>query len=122
MRPPFPGMDPWLENPTLWPGVHNWLITAIADDSRPKLAPRYFVGVESRTTVLTGLDIDLCLSARRRDSTRWNRTPTAIGTGVAVLERPDVQTFPCRRAGRRGDRRELSRNRGASGPKARHRH
>ncbi len=44
MRPPFPGMDPWLENPIIWPGVHNWLITAIADDLAPKLAPRYFVG------------------------------------------------------------------------------
>jgi hypothetical protein len=26
MRPPFPGMDPWLEHPALWPDVHNRLI------------------------------------------------------------------------------------------------
>ena len=30
MRPPFPGMDPWLEHPAIWPDVHNRLITAIA--------------------------------------------------------------------------------------------
>ncbi len=25
MRPPFPGMDPWLESLGLWPNVHNSL-------------------------------------------------------------------------------------------------
>jgi hypothetical protein len=42
-------MDPWLEHPALWPGVHNRLIVAIADELVPKLAPRYFVAVEVRT-------------------------------------------------------------------------
>jgi hypothetical protein len=46
---PFPGMDPWLEHPGLWPGVHNRLIAAIADDLVPKVAPRYFVDVEQHT-------------------------------------------------------------------------
>ncbi len=32
MRPQFPGMDPWLEHPDLWPDVHNSLITAIRDE------------------------------------------------------------------------------------------
>ena len=58
MRPPFPGMDPWLEDPTLWPDVHNSLITSIRDVLAPQLRPRYFVGLESRTTVLTGLDVE----------------------------------------------------------------
>ena len=31
MKPLFPGMNPWLEHPTLWPDVHNSLITAIRD-------------------------------------------------------------------------------------------
>jgi hypothetical protein len=59
MRPAFPGMDPWLEHPDLWPDVHNSLITAMRDTLAPLVRPRYFVGVESRTTVLTGLDVDL---------------------------------------------------------------
>lgn len=53
MRPRFPGMDPWLEHPGLWPGVHNRLIAAIADDLGPRLAPRYFVAVEQHTYVTT---------------------------------------------------------------------
>jgi hypothetical protein len=52
-------MDAWLENPTLWPDVHSSLITSIRDALTPILSPRYFVGVESRTTLLTALDIDL---------------------------------------------------------------
>ncbi len=49
MPTPFPGMDPWLEHPGLWPGVHNRLITAIADELVPMVAPRYFVDVEQQT-------------------------------------------------------------------------
>jgi Protein of unknown function (DUF4058) len=58
MRPQFPGMDPWLEQATLWPDVHSSLITSIRDTLAPVLAPRYFVGVQTRTTVLSGLDIE----------------------------------------------------------------
>jgi hypothetical protein len=39
-------MDPWLEHPDLWVGVHNRLIAAISDEIVPKVAPRYFVAVE----------------------------------------------------------------------------
>lgn len=58
MRPPFPGMDPWLEDPDLWPDVHNSLIVSIRDAIAPLVRPRYFAGVDSRTTVLSGSDQD----------------------------------------------------------------
>ena len=48
MRCPFPGMDPWLEHPSLWPDVHNSLIVAIREDLSPRLAPHYYVGLERR--------------------------------------------------------------------------
>lgn len=48
MRAPFPGMDPWLEDPILWPDVHNRLIAAIADAMAPLIAPKYYIGLESR--------------------------------------------------------------------------
>lgn len=48
MRPPFPGMDPWLEHPAIWPGVHSSLIASIRDELAAKLAPRYFVDIEER--------------------------------------------------------------------------
>ena len=37
----FPGMDPYLENPALWPNVHGRLIVAIADALSPLLLPKY---------------------------------------------------------------------------------
>ena len=48
MRSPFPGMDPYLENPELWSAVHSRLIVAIADDLVDHLSERYRVEVEKR--------------------------------------------------------------------------
>ncbi|MFN8493214.1 MAG: DUF4058 family protein [Caldilineaceae bacterium] len=48
MPTPFPGMDPYLERPNLWSGVHNRLIIALADLLSPLLRPRYFVAVQER--------------------------------------------------------------------------
>jgi hypothetical protein len=49
MRTPFPGMDPYLEHPALWPDVHNALIARLRDELAPRLRPRYFVALEQRT-------------------------------------------------------------------------
>src|SRR5438093_2823360 len=43
---PFPGMDPYLEHPALWPGVHNGLIAALQLSLAPQLRPRYYVAIE----------------------------------------------------------------------------
>ena len=51
MPSPFPGMDPHLERPGLWPDVHNSLIAAIRDALAPALRPRYVVALEERVYV-----------------------------------------------------------------------
>jgi hypothetical protein len=51
-------MDPWFEHPDVWPDLHNRLIVAIADALAAELTPRYFIGVETRTTILTALSFD----------------------------------------------------------------
>lgn len=48
MSSPFPGMNPYLENPELWSGVHGPLIITLADTLSPQLRPQYFVTVEER--------------------------------------------------------------------------
>ncbi|MGB7415605.1 MAG: DUF4058 family protein [Thermosynechococcaceae cyanobacterium] len=45
---PFPGMNPYLENPEIWTEVHHWLITGIAESLVPQLRPKYRVAVEKR--------------------------------------------------------------------------
>lgn len=57
MRCPFPGMDPYLEHPALWPDVHNRLIAAMADDLAGQVAPRYYVGLERRAYLLQTDDL-----------------------------------------------------------------
>jgi hypothetical protein len=90
MRPQFPGMDPWLEHPDLWPDVHNSLITAIRDELMPMVLPRYVVRVESRTTVLTGLDVDLLYRPDLAVRAAHLSVPTS-DRGVAVLERSQAK-------------------------------
>jgi len=51
MPNPFPGMNPWLENPAIWRDVHHRLISAIANHLAPRLRPRYFVAVETHTFI-----------------------------------------------------------------------
>lgn len=56
MRSPFPGMDPYLENPELWSEVHSRLIVAIADDLTDHLTEKYRVAIEKRTYFSGGDD------------------------------------------------------------------
>ena len=47
----FPGMDPYLEDSQLWPGVHNALVVYLRDQLQPLLRPRYVAAVEERVFV-----------------------------------------------------------------------
>ena len=51
MKYPFPGMNPWLENPLLWHDVHQHLVIALQEDLAPRVRPRYFIGTETHTYI-----------------------------------------------------------------------
>ena len=51
MNTPFPGMDPYLEHPALWPAVHARLMVWMAHQLAPLLRPRYVASVEERVFV-----------------------------------------------------------------------
>ncbi len=53
---PFPGMDPFLEEPGEWPDVHSRLITAISDALAARVAPDYIVRIEQRVYVTAADD------------------------------------------------------------------
>ncbi len=46
MPSPFPGMNPYLEDPDLWPSVHFDLIGTVRDALLSQLPARYYVRVE----------------------------------------------------------------------------
>ena len=54
MANPFPGMNPYLESPELWPQVHHLLISSIFESLVPQLLPKYIVDIEKRVYELSG--------------------------------------------------------------------
>lgn len=96
MRPPLPGMDPWLEHPALWPDVHNRFIAAIADSMTPVIRPKYYIGLETRTRLLAPDELavvgipDLSVATRHRPSPLPPLAPDRAWAepepGVSVLE------------------------------------
>src|SRR6266478_6284639 len=47
----FPGMDPYLEDPIIWPGVHATFIVYLSDALQPAIGSRYVAAVEERVYV-----------------------------------------------------------------------
>ncbi len=52
MPSPFPGMDPYLERPAIWPDFHDSLISAIRAALQPLLRPRFVALVQDRLFVV----------------------------------------------------------------------
>lgn len=83
MQSPFPGMNPYLEHPSLWPDVHNSLIAAIRDDLAGAVAPRYYVGLERRTYLMKPDDVvfigrpDIAVIPRSSYQPPYNPLPLA---------------------------------------------
>ena len=48
MPSPFPGMNPWMEAPELWPGVHAAFISEIRSHLNNVMPPQYFADIEER--------------------------------------------------------------------------
>lgn len=51
MASPFPGMDPYLESPQMWRGVHSRLINAIDQAINAQLPPGYASDIDERLYV-----------------------------------------------------------------------
>lgn len=52
MPSPFPGMDPYLEDPAIWSNLHQRLITYTADALQPRIRPRYHAHIGERVYVV----------------------------------------------------------------------
>jgi Protein of unknown function (DUF4058) len=51
MPSPFPGMNPFLESPQGWPGVHHWLISELAQFLGISLPSGYYVAIEKQKLI-----------------------------------------------------------------------
>ena len=50
-RSPFPGMDPYLESPDLWPDVHETLTAVLREQLNPVLVPKYIAELNTRVVI-----------------------------------------------------------------------
>jgi hypothetical protein len=101
MPSPFIGMNPFLEAPELWAGVHHLLIGAIAQSLNPILRPRYFVAVEERVydedSMLVGIPDDVVLR-----SSRTTVRDRASNSAVLTPDRAIAVTLPMPEVWREG--------------------
>ncbi len=91
MNKPFPGMDPYLEHPWIWPGVHTSLIVAMQLAIAGHVAPKYYVAIEERTYI----SIDDAQSlVGRADAAIMGSPHLEPGGGVATLSAPVMVQTP----------------------------
>ncbi|MFB2838701.1 DUF4058 family protein [Floridanema evergladense] len=96
MSSPFPGMNPYLENPIFWSEVHNRLIVNLADSLAPLIPPQYRVAIEQRTylsdesdSVLVGIP-DVAVFSQNKVTKPTSSTVTFASTSEVVTVRMPV--------------------------------
>src|SRR4028119_613854 len=91
MPSPFPGMDPYLEHPELWPALHHWLIIEIARFLSPQLRPKYLVSVEVR--MYETADDDLSVIGVPDVTVMQAQTATETTESNVAVAAPPTQPF-----------------------------
>jgi Protein of unknown function (DUF4058) len=85
MPSPFPGMDPYLEHPAIWLGVHQRCITYVGDALDAVLPAHYIADIGERLYIIQperSIDPDVAilehpsarppmLASRRAEDTVW---------------------------------------------------
>jgi Protein of unknown function (DUF4058) len=84
-------MDPYLEDPQLWPPVHSRMIVYLADALQSHLGRRYITSVEERV-YLEGPDREVIPDVWVRRTIAESHTPpySATQSAVAVLEEEEA--------------------------------
>lgn len=90
MSSPFPGMNPYLENPELWSAVHSRLIVAIADALADILSQDYRIEIEKRTYWHDETGDDVLISIPDVSVLSKINKSADINTSVAVAELPSI--------------------------------
>lgn len=93
MPSPFPGMNPYLEQPAIWQEFHSRLIVAIADDLSPQLRPKYRAAVEKRIYAEIGNDLTFI---GRPDATVYRVMPNveSLPADFSSTQQNPVATMP----------------------------
>jgi hypothetical protein len=98
MTSPFPGMNPYLEQPLFWSSFHFRMIAAIAAAITPQLSEQYYIEVETRTYQSEGNDhvligIPDAAILNRQTVERLSKEKSSE-TAIALLSTPEKVMLP----------------------------
>src|SRR5690349_21204031 len=85
MRSPFPGMDPYLENPTLWPGLHDKIIYNLVE-ALNGVPPESYVADMQQRLYVSHTDGQIIPDVVTQKQSTTNAPARAAG-GTALLAR-----------------------------------
>ncbi len=93
MPSPFPGMDPYLEHPDYFPGLHGDMITYLKEYLQPRLPPHYLAKTNERVWMEISNrsvepDVEVLADAAHVPS----GTATAVATSISSATAPIVIT------------------------------
>lgn len=92
-KPAFPGMNPYLEYPALWPEIHSGLISNLMRFLNPQITPIYRAAVDKRVyqdAVLVGIP-DNIVFQRSADG---EKTGSLSSATTAIVAEPERVTIP----------------------------
>jgi Protein of unknown function (DUF4058) len=97
MPSPFPGMDPYLEHPAVFPGLHDRMITHLSDELQVRLPEPYYAEISDRLWVEVSersIEPDVNVLEGREGMEKAPLESVQNGGTVATLARPVVITVP----------------------------
>ncbi|MBP3960252.1 DUF4058 family protein [Gemmata sp. G18] len=96
MPSPFPGMDPWLERPMVFPDVHHTLITYVKAAINAALPPGYTVSTANRVwvDVESRREPDVGMFGPDKAPCGEAAAATMTAAGLLVIEMDEVLTDP----------------------------
>lgn len=91
----FPGMDPYLENPSIFPGIHARMVVYLADQLAPLIRPRYVASVGERVYVAgpdpRPIGPDVWLRQTSREGDGWAVAEAAVLDDPVLVEVPTTE-------------------------------
>jgi hypothetical protein len=82
----FPGMDPYLESPEVWPEIHFGLIAVLARSLNAVITPRYRAAVEKRVyseALLVGIP-DVSVFQKGTETTNPKQATATLSEPISV--------------------------------------
>jgi hypothetical protein len=94
MPSPFPGMNPYLEQASVWQDFHHRFITAAAEALGSQVMPRYFVKIEEHLYIHEGAEDARTFGGRADVAVSEGVKTRATGGITALLEAPATVRIP----------------------------